>query len=425
MGDTAPPLAASTPLSPPGSSLDKSGSLRRVLAGLLSLCLAIFLADAIVSLLDDSLILCFGVHLFTSIRTLVGLVTLLVALLIYCLMGLTPMIPKRLFLPLTLFGPAGMLLVFLLLIYYYDRIQQLAWALSLCQLILGLGILYCVQGGIKLRWPLVPENHLESRRFSWLNLSAFMLVNLFLVLPAGVIYLVMCAVLAVDHFSEGFLALRPRGLTVQVRTYHRDDAKTIQLVPMSHVGEPDFYRKLSQSFPADSVILMEGVTDNQNLLTNQITYHRMATSLGLAEQEQEFNPSRGELVMADVDVDQFNTNTIGFLNLVMRLHSKGVTPETILQIIRFTPPPHFEEQLFADLLGKRNRHLLQEIQARLPQADNLIVPWGVAHMPEIAREIQKSGFRLSQTQEYVTIRFGPSPRTAKRPVGKRDSGQPK
>jgi hypothetical protein len=48
---------------------------------------------------------------------------------------------------------------------------------------------------------------------------------------------------------------------------------------------------------------------------------------------------------------------------------------------------------------------LDEIQTRLPQSDNIIVPWGVAHMPEIAAEIQKSGFRLDESREYEVIRF--------------------
>jgi hypothetical protein len=173
---------------------------------------------------------------------------------------------------------------------------------------------------------------------------------------------------------------------------------------MSHVGESAFYRKLSESFPANATILMEGVTDNRNLLTNKITYKRMATSLGVAEQQNEFQP-QGILVRADVDVEQFTTNTIDFLNLIMLVHSKGVNAQTVPKLLQYSPPPHFEEQLFDDLLGKRNRHLLEEIHARLSQSESIIVPWGAAHMPGIAREIQKSGFRLDKTREYVAIRF--------------------
>ena len=186
----------------------------------------------------------------------------------------------------------------------------------------------------------------------------------------------------------------------------RSDGKRIQLVPMAHVGDAGFYQKLSQSFPANSTILMEGVTDDRNLLTNKITYGRMATTLGLAEQQKEFKPSQGEMVRADVDVEQFSPGTIDLLNLVMLIHSKGVNVETLMKLLDYSPPPGFQEQLFDDILRKRNRHLLEQIHARLPQSELVIVPWGVAHMPEISEEIQKAGFRLGETRKYVVIRFG-------------------
>ena len=376
-----------------------------MLLTLLSLCLGLFLADAIVSLAADSLILLLDIRVLTAVRGVVWLLSGLMVIVIYGLMGLTPLIPKRLFLPLTLFNPLAMLLTVPVAIYFYSRLQQATWLISFCQVILGLGISYRVQGGMRLRWPLVSANHLGSRRFSWLNLSGFLFANLFVLLPAVLVYLAVCAALAVGHFSEGFLALRPGGFTVQVRKYVRDDGKTVHLVPMAHIGEADFYRKLSQSFPTNSVVLMEGVTDHGNLLTNEITYQRMATSLGLAEQEKEFNPVQVELVMADVDVEQFTTNTIGLLNLAMLIHARGVNAETVLTVAQFSAPPHFEEQLVEDLLRKRNRRVLEELQARLPQSDTLIVPWGAAHMPGIAAGIEASGFRPGETQDYTVIRF--------------------
>jgi hypothetical protein len=389
----------------PPEPAHKSGLGQQVLAFLLSLCLGLFLADAVVSLVDDSLILLFDLRVLTVVRGTVFFFALLVAVVVYGLTGLTPMIPKRLFLPVTLFNPLGALAVIPLAIYFYSRLQPISWVISFCQLIFGLGILYWVQGGLKLRWPLVAESRLKSRGFSWLNLSGFLALNLFVVLPAVAVYLAVCAALAVGHFSEGFLALRPGGFTVQVRKYIRDDGKTIQLVPMAHIGEADFYQKLSQSFPTNAVVLMEGVTDDSNLLTNRITYKRMATSLGLTEQHEAFHPAQAKLVMADVDVEQFTPNTIGFLNLVMFIHAKGLNVENALKVLQFSPPPHFEEQLFDDLLRKRNRHLLDELQARLAQPEQIIVPWGVAHMPGIAEAIQASGFRLDGTHEYIVIRF--------------------
>jgi hypothetical protein len=353
------------------------------------------------------------------------LFAMLMALLVYALMGVTPMIPKRLFLPLTLSYPLAALAVVPFVIYAYGRLQEVAWAISVCQVIFGLGILYLVQGGFEFRWPLVPETQLAARRFSWRNLSVFLLVNLFVLLPAVIIYLALGAALAVGHFSEGFLALRPGGLTVQVRKYVRSDGKTIQLFPMSHIGESAFYLRVSQAFPSNSIILMEGVTDRRNLLTNEISYKRMATAVGLTEQAEEFSPTQGEIVPADVDVEQFTTSTIGFLNLVMLIHAKGLNAETVLKLMRFSPPPHYEEQLLDDLLRKRNQHLLEELHTRLSQTEHIIVPWGVAHMPGIAAEIQKAGFRLDETQEYVAIRFRSAGKETKRTGKAGDPGKPK
>ncbi|MBU6399195.1 MAG: hypothetical protein KGS61_02665 [Verrucomicrobia bacterium] len=76
-----------------------------------------------------------------------------------------------------------------------------------------------------------------------------------------------------------------------------------------------------------------------------------------------------------------------------------------MTLLRHSPSAGLEEHLFADLLRKPNQHLLEEIHSRLAQADHIMVPWGVAHMPGIARGIQQAGFRLRQTRQYLVIRF--------------------
>ena len=399
-----PPVISAPPRLPPEPARKAAGA-RQTLLVLLNLCLCLFLLDAVVSLADDSLTVLFDIGFLALFRGLVALLAVLLALVVYLLMGLTPMVPKRLFLPVTLFTPAVLLALIPLAIYFHKRFELVVWAVSLCQVVLGLAILCWARGGFKWRWPLVANDKLGARRFSWPNLVGFLLVNVLVLPPAVVVYLAISAALAVSHFSEGFLALRPSGCTLQVRKYVRGDGKTIHLVPMAHIGEPDFYRQASQSFPSNAVVLMEGVTDNRNLLTNSITYERMATALGLAEQEREFNPIQVQLVMADVDVEEFTPETIGFLNLAMLIHAKGLTAKNVLKIVRFSPPPHYEEVLTDDLIRKRNQRVLEEIQARLLDPEPIIVPWGVAHMPGIAEGIKASGFRLEETWEHTVIRF--------------------
>jgi hypothetical protein len=391
--DAPPPLPTAAPR-----------SSQQFISLLLSLFVGIFLVDAVVSLLDDSLILFFDSHALTGIRSVQSLFALLMALLVYGLMGLTPQIPKRLFLPLALFNPLAGLVVIPFLIYAFGRIQQVGWAISFYQVLLGLGILYWLNRRKKLGWPLIAEDQIQGPFFSWRNVSVFLLVNLFVLVPAVMVYLAVCASLAVNHYSDGFLALRPEGLTVQIRKYVRPDGKTIQLVPMAHIGETSFYRELAQSFPTNSTVLMEGVTDTGNLLTNKISYEKIATSIGVSEQQKEFRP-RGEVVMADVDVGQFQQGTIDFLNLVMRVQVKGMNQQTMDEMMVHAAAPRFQEQFFDDVLRKRNQHLLKKIEIHLLKSNDLIVPWGAAHMPEVAQGILKSGFRVSETKELVAIRF--------------------
>jgi hypothetical protein len=327
------------------------------------------------------------------------------ALLIYGLMALTPMIPKRWFLPLTLFNPLALLAVIPCFIYFFHQAPAIDWLSSLLQVLFAVAMVGWIQGGFKWRWPVISAGQLGPRGFSGWNLSLFVLVNIFLVAPAVLAYFFFCAALGVDHFTAGFLKLRPGGLVVEARKYARADGKTIQLFPMAHMGDAGFYQKIAQAFPTNSLILMEGVTDEKNLLTNGISYKRMARSLGLTEQKEAFQPTRGTIVRADVDVDQFTASTLGLLNLVMVVHSQGPNSENVSRLLQFPVTPQMESQLFDDILEKRNRHLWAEIQGRLSQTDHIVVPWGAAHMPEIAAEIEKAGFKLDTTQRYVVIRF--------------------
>ncbi len=359
-------------------------------------------------MVDDTCLLLFGSHLLTAINGILSCLVFLVVLLVYVLMGLTPLIPKRMVLPVVLFIAAQWLAVLPLAIFYvydYRWILPLDLIASLLTMVLGLVILRWLHGGWKFRWPLVADEHLGTRVFSWWNLLAFVGLNLFVAL-ATVGCGWGCVSLAVSHYTDGFVALRPSGVVLQARKYVREDGRTIVLFPMSHIAESDFYRSVEQSVASNSVVLLEGVTDRQNLLTNQISYKRAAKALHLAEQHEEFNPSRGRLVPADVDVQEFTSNTIAVLNLVMLVHSQGVNSNTLSRLLQFPFNPEVEQQLEEDLVLKRNRHVLHELFARLPDSDSFIIPWGAAHMSGLAREIKKSGFRLVGTRNFLSIRFG-------------------
>jgi hypothetical protein len=403
-----PPLENSPPpLSsiPPLPSVSDHTFMRQLVVVVLSVYLGLFITDAFISLAHDSLMIFFNLYFLAGIQLVVSLLAMLMAVIVYILMAITPMIPKRLFLPIVLFNPATQLFFIPFLIYCYNRLPWVTWGFAICQVLLGLWILYCVRGGLKVRWPLVSVERLGKRGFSWLNLCVFVLANIFVLLPAMLVFLIFFTAVAVSHFSDDFMALRDSGITVQMRKYIRDDGKTIELFPMAHVADANFYRQISHAFPTNSIILMEGVTDKNHLLANPINYRRMARSLGLTEQHVKFTPGGGKGVRADVDISSFSTNTLNLLNLVMLIHNKGLSPDTIQKVLLYPQTPALEEDLYDDLLKKRNQHLFDELNVRLTQTDCIVIPWGVAHMPGIARQIQKEGFHPSETNEYMVIRF--------------------
>ncbi|MGL4399175.1 MAG: hypothetical protein ACRCXD_04860 [Luteolibacter sp.] len=396
--------ASHPPPLPRASSAAAAASGSPVLAGVLSCFLVLFPGSGVISLLDHSLLLGLQRTDLSVFSGILFLLTLLTGVLVYGLLGFAPGVPKRVFMPLCGFIPVVYIGVLPLLVWFSERAMLILWGVSLAQVLLGIAVIVRLQGGMKFRWPLVPAGALVDRRFSLGNLAGVVAAGIFGIVPALVAYAGFTAMVLVKHFSDGFVKLRPAGLSMQVRKYVRDDGRKITLVPMSHVGEAEFYQSLAASFPADSVILLEGVSDRENLAEVHSDYSIMAATVGGVEQTKVFKP-KGELVHADVDISSFSPATVDLLKTAMLLHSKGVTAET-LPILMKPAAPGLEKQLLEDILTKRNHHLLGVIRERLPTSENIIVPWGAAHMPEIAREIEKDGFRVKETEDFMAIRFG-------------------
>ncbi len=293
-------------------------------------------------------------------------------------MAFTPTIPKRWFVPVILLVPAGMLATIPVSIYAYNRLPAATWVLSLVQMMLALWTLYWAQGRLSLHWPLVPEEKIRGRDFSWLNLAEVFLPRIFFPARSGYagISRRRLLLLAANHFSTGFLRLRTSGVILQAKSYTRDDGRTIELIPMMHVGEPDFYNAVIKSFPSNSIALLEGVTDEKHLLEHKLSYKRLADSLNLTEQHEGFMPPQTASRRADIDIDQFSKTTIELLNLVTQLYSEGLNKDLLVKMLLQSSNPKVSEQLWDDLLVKRNQHLLEEIHTELARTNPIVVPWG-------------------------------------------------
>src|SRR5215831_14453301 len=137
---TPPPIPSAVTLATP----QKSG-WRQFISILLSICLLLFIADAALSVLDDSLGLAFRFHGLRGLRALAGFFAMLLGLFIYFLMAFTPAIPKRLFAPAALFNPLMGLITIPVLVYFYNQQGWIGLLVSILQLALGLFILVLVK----------------------------------------------------------------------------------------------------------------------------------------------------------------------------------------------------------------------------------------------------------------------------------------
>ena len=359
-----------------------------------------FLGDGILSLLDDLLIVGAGTHLLSSPRALLSGLVLLGSLPVYILLGATPRLPWRVFLPpclfLTWLGMGAMPLPVWL------GLQGALLVTSALKIGLGVATLVLVRrvtGGVG--W-LFTEESLAGPRFRWRTALGFSAVNVFLILPATLAYLFLAASSGIDSVSGGFLRMDTSGLYTTDRAYTRGE-QTVHLIGMMHIGESSYYSELIESFPTEgAVILREGVSDEQNLLPDGISYEPLAASLGLESQ----GPLGGDehaVVDADVDISTFSPETLSILRHIGELLASESAFEALVaysRLVETRPDLDTLERLQHDLLEMRNEHLFAQVTASLEEYDHVIVPWGALHMAGIESMLLELGFAPGPSREW-------------------------
>ncbi|GEP42553.1 hypothetical protein [Brevifollis gellanilyticus] len=374
------------------------------LSTLLSLVLGLFTFSAVLAVLDDLTIATVGKQYFTVFRVLAFLPLLPVGMVVFLIVAFQPGIPKRVFMTVALFVPFATVASFSLYTVFYPHVAWVSLFISWVQLLTALLCIRTLRGSMLPKWPLVPATSFHEKPFRFLHLAGVMIIGIIAVPATLVMGTLFAGKLAVRQFTDGFVDVSFSGVSTEVRDYVRDDGKKVTLVPMAHVGDSKFYEELGASFPADSIVLMEGVSDRQKLLETPANYGKLAALIGAAEQQKVFKP-QGTVINADVDVSEFSPEILALLKKALLIHTKGITPETISSLLEASSSPGIEQRLNDDLIIKRNRHLLQVMNERLPETRHIIIPWGAGHMPDIAKQIQGSGFREVSKEKRIVYQF--------------------
>ncbi|MDH3997813.1 MAG: hypothetical protein OET90_03135, partial [Desulfuromonadales bacterium] len=180
-----------------------------------------------------------------------------------------------------------------------------------------------------------------------------------------------------------------------------------------------------------SIILAEGVSDEQQLLESAFNYEGLAGVFGASSQhELQFDANlidldevgasqnqsysqKPDIAMADLDISSFDAKTIEFLNVLGRTLfgqqplSEGVKEYNAWAERELTPKRL--EIITNDILAKRNAELLRHLAVAVERYQTVVAPWGALHMPEIEAEVLKQGFVPGESLERLSLDFANLP----------------
>ena len=387
--------------------------------------IVLFLIDAGLSLIDELLqVASSPMPVLTEIRFFVAYVVITLSMIFYACLGIDRRLPKRVFLPLTLFASWSALAMWPL--SGFVAREAFALTASISQVVIGAIAIILLRslGGRNL----LTEEQFQAPMFSLRNTLGFTAINLLLT-PFVLVYTGLAVTsYYLEEQTAGFLRLSPVGVHMTERSYHLAK-KEIRLAGMMHIGKEEYYEDLAKSIPTEgTIILAEGVTDQDRLLESQFNYSKLAGLIGLTSQDKmrlngnavELDglgvagqvirePGKPDIANADIDLNRFEPKTIEFLNALGRsLFGDKPLAEGLVDYNLWIEENMSEEGLagvMADILDKRNDAVIAGMVQTLKRYDTIIIPWGAMHMPAIEAAVLEQGFAPGKAQERLSLDF--------------------
>lgn len=386
--------------------------------------LLLFLADGIISFLNEMLVVYPNTTLLSGIRSISFWVVIAVSIPFYVCLGIDKRLPKAIFLPQLIFVFWSLFQLWPLPVMLDRAVYPLPMAFG--QILLGtVPLLYLrTKAG---KHFLLPPEMFSSSLFKLKHTALFFAVHL-VILPFILIYMALAiASLQLDKKTGGYARLRPDGIRMMERIYRRDN-KEIRLVSMIHIAEKAYFDEVIESIPSKkTIVLAEGISDRYNQLATRFSYGDLSHNLGLTSQEtmvfqgkfieadevrQAAATADGEtyhILWADIDIDEFNPKTIEFLQIIGRnllsgaSFSEGI--RTYLAWVRENSPHFTPHTIMNDILYRRNQEVINHMESVIEYYDTIVIPWGALHMPEIESAVLQKGFLLSRIRERIGIDF--------------------
>lgn len=213
-----------------------------------------------------------------------------------------------------------------------------------------------------------------------------------------------------EQLTGGFVVRESLGI-FSIEKFYEKDGIELRLLGMAHVAGSDFYQDIKNSVANQkAIMLMEGVTDDKNLLQTPPDYGSVAKNLGLASQRDKFSPEdmpkNIDIIRADLDTADFSGETVEILNFIGSIYAKdGINFSRLLMMYMKLADIENSRAFLGDLITKRNKCLLQHIKTSMQNTRLIVVPWGAMHLPQIEKWARAEGFVFKQKKSRPVIRF--------------------
>lgn len=382
-----------------------------------------FLFDGCISVADELLRYNSADDGLLGLRLLLAFAVVVQAFVVYVALAFDRRLPKLILLPQTLFAFWGMAALWPLPFFIHS--DKLGVIVAGLQVSLGLLPFFMLRGAG--RGLLLKREQFQGSGFSLGNLllgiaGSVILLPIFLLIFAGAGGLEF-----VHNATAGFMTIDSRGITMEERSYQRGE-KIVRLTSMIHVGDQEAYDQFAASVVSgNTLILAEGVSDQDHLLSTDFNFDRFAKSLGLSSQHemalqgelitaQELEAPREEsdlsvthILRADVDVRDFDPQTIEFLNVLGRQVLGGEDMVTGMlsynEWVNQNMTQERYETVMYDVITRRNNTVIDYLGKALDKYDVIVIPWGALHMRGIEEGVKAKGFRLKDSRQRLSVDF--------------------
>ncbi|MEO7934024.1 MAG: hypothetical protein ABIT76_12785 [Chthoniobacterales bacterium] len=272
--------------------------------------------------------------------------------------------------------------------------------------------------------------------FTWRRFLRFAGANFFLLPLLAITALLGNAVESIEKATAGYVRLRPSGLYITQSSFTKD-RHTVALDGMVHVADADFYQTIKWGIDGvKTLVLLEGVSDENHLLSGGLGMEKLAKYFGLNSQMErgEYRQTLDKMTAkedagevaedgsveidqevdvrrADVDVKTFRPQTINYLKSVALLYQSTQTGkmESFLKVMEDKKDVLQNDRVvrgaMEDILINRNTHLIRQIEKGLETHNRIVVPWGAMHLAGIEQYLRSKGFSEVSREEKPAVLF--------------------